>query len=216
MNKKLKIFNVYWSSDTAGVSPDNNNRTEIFLAGCKKAIEGNPCKGCFNSDLWEDKYIAYVTAEELLKKIRKFAPNKFISFVGGEPLDQLVPLGETCELLGKNGYHITIFSHYTLEEICNMKPKQSVNKLLKWCSILIDGEYEESTRIYEKGNLGDGIYHVIGSGNQIIWDLRNKNQNIVEGFSADELTAIYVTPDYDLKYITKNEDVRVHSCNILL
>lgn len=205
MSKKLKIFNVYWSSETAGVSPDNNRRTEIFLSGCKKATNGNPCKGCFNPDLWGDDYITRVSPEELLRQVKKFAPNKYITFVGGEPLDQLVPLAETCELLNKNGYHITVFSHYTIEEIDHMESQESVKKFLTNIAILIDGEYKEEKKIYDKGNLGDGICQVIGSSNQVIWDLQSRKSAFVYGIEAIDLVALYLTPNNVLKYITKED-----------
>ena len=45
----LLIRDLKWSVKTAGPSPFNNERTELFLLGCKKAMSGKPCKGCFNS-----------------------------------------------------------------------------------------------------------------------------------------------------------------------
>lgn len=204
MNKTLKIFNVYWSSKTAGPSPDNV-RTEIFLSGCKKAKQGNPCKGCFNPDLWNEDYIAEVSPEDLLRQVKKFAPNKYITFVGVEPLDQFFPLAETCFLLAKNGYHILLFSHFLLEEISKMKPKSVARKLLNSVSILIDGEFKQEECIYNKGEIGDGIYNVIGSGNQIVWDLRDRKNGQVEGLKAADLKALYVTPKMELKYITNDD-----------
>ena len=44
-DKHIKIFTVNTSSKTAGLSPANNERIEIFFAGCKMAREGNQCEG---------------------------------------------------------------------------------------------------------------------------------------------------------------------------
>ena len=209
----LKIFNVYWSSETAGPSPDNNKRTEIFLSGCKKARNGNACKGCFNPDLWYEDYIAEVSPEDLLRQVKKFAPNKFITFVGGEPLDQFLPLAESLFLLKKNGYHIILFSHFLLEDIVKMKPKSTARKILDSIDILIDGEFQQEKCIYNDGNIGDGIFNVIGSGNQVVWDLSEKIDGKVEGLKSSDLVALYVTPQQKLKYITKDE-FEILKCDI--
>ena len=37
MSETLKVFDVKWTSITAGPSPDSNRRTEIFLWGCNIA-----------------------------------------------------------------------------------------------------------------------------------------------------------------------------------
>ena len=82
---KLRIYNAKWSSASAGPSPDDNHRVEIFLAGCKKAATGNACLGCFNVELWKNNvYNAEITPEEARNHINKFAPNKHVTFVGGE------------------------------------------------------------------------------------------------------------------------------------
>ena len=56
-NEGLRIFDIKWQVKTAGPSPNENKRIEVFLLGCDKAMQGNPCKGCFNSVTW-DKSIA--------------------------------------------------------------------------------------------------------------------------------------------------------------
>ena len=140
----LKIFNVKWTSKSAGPSLDRNSRTEIFLAGCKKAREGNPCKGCFNQELWsKDVYYGLEMPQEAFKKIKRFAPNKYITFVGGEPLDQVGPLADLCELLHNDGYHILVISHYTVAAILTKTASSpAMEKLVNNIDVLIDGEYK--------------------------------------------------------------------------
>ena len=114
----MRIFNVKWTSRTAGPSPDDNRRTEIFLAGCKKAAKGHPCQGCFNQELWnKEHYVADASPEQVVNRIQKYAPNKYITFVGGEPLDQLDELIEVCRLLKRAGYHIIVITHYELHKL---------------------------------------------------------------------------------------------------
>ena len=51
-DKGLKVFDIRFDVTTAGPSPNGNKRIELFLLGCDKAMSGHPCKGCFNSKLW--------------------------------------------------------------------------------------------------------------------------------------------------------------------
>lgn len=210
MHKKIRIFNVFWTSQTAGPSPLDNRRTEIFLAGCNKAINGNPCEGCFNPDLWGNDYVAAVTPTDAVRQIQKFAPNKFITFVGGEPLDQIIPLAEICRQLKKLDYHIIVFTHYEMNEILAMNDAEV---LLNSVDVIIDGEFRKDEIIYDR-NAGDGLRDAVGSGNQIIWDVRDKDNGVIQGIPARDLFAIYVTPNYDLKYITRNCNYITHFADL--
>lgn len=168
---KLRIYNVKWTSYSAGPSNDNNRRTEIFLAGCRKAHEGNPCPGCFNTDLWDkDNYCALVTPEEAFNQIKKYAKNKYITFVGGEPLDQIQPLIDLTKLLYHAGYDVIIITHYKWINICNLD-------FVNCASIIVDGEYDSRFRIWDESKAGDGLHDVIGSGNQNIIDLKRYRNN---------------------------------------
>lgn len=203
----MKIFNVKWTSTSAGPSPDNNKRTEIFLHGCKRAMMGNPCKNCFNPKLWDSsKNHRDYSVAEVVKNIVKYAPNKYITFVGGEPFDQIEDLSEVCYLLKVLGYHIIVFTNKELEH--NIEKTPYTIKLLNNIDILIDGEYKETERIYQE-NFGDGLTDAVGSGNQIIWDISYPH---FTGYAARDLAGIYVSPiDDTLKYITKNKTVQEHN-----
>lgn len=200
MDNKLRIFNVLWTSRSGGPSPDDNKRTELFLAGCKMATDGHPCKDCFNPGLWDgSKFVAEVTPAEAFQNIVKNAPNKYITIVGGEPLDQIESLTKLCALLKADGFHIIVFTHYTMEEVLAMEH----GKLLVSCiHVLIDGKYDESQRIY-RDYYGDGFTDAIGSGNQVVWDCDAEK---IEGIAARDLAGIYVCPDYSLRYVTKEDD----------
>jgi organic radical activating enzyme len=170
----LRIFNAKWTSLSAGPSPDRNRRTEIFLAGCKKAAEGYPCPGCFNVELWSSEaYVASQSPEEAFQHIKKHAPNKYITFVGGEPLDQLTPLSYLCKMLHEDGFHIIVITHYSIENLWANSSNSDMSRLLNNIDIIIDGEYDASQRIWDDSKAGDGLHDVIGSGNQRICDMAN-------------------------------------------
>jgi len=203
----VKIYDVKWTSQNAGPSPDNNKRTEVFLFGCSKAANGNPCRDCFNPMIWKvPNNVKEYSTNDVVETITKFAPNKYITFVGGEPLDQAEDLAKVCHGLKEKGFHIIVFTHYTLDKLLNSK-FIFIDNLLKNIDILIDGEYVKDKHIYND-NAGDGFHDAIGSSNQIIWDYNYTNVNhcnYVQGLPASDLAGIYVSPNFELKYITKEE-----------
>lgn len=211
----MKIFNAKWTSYSAGPSPDNNKRTEIFLHGCKRAMSGNPCKHCFNPQLWDSsKNLRNEHWVNVGNKIIAHAPNKYVTFVGGEPLDQLDELSNLCHMLKQHGFHIIVFTNHKLRFLVKKNPSYALNQLLLNIDILIDGQYEENLRIYEEG-FGDGLRDAVGSANQIIWDLQEYNtttfQNI-RGYATGDLAGIYVSKDNRLKYIFKERSAMPYIC----
>ena len=206
----VKLYDIRWISHTAGPSPiatkfGPNARVELFFMGCKKAANGNPCKGCFNQKLWKIVEGAReLDPKDMAEHIGKFAPQRYITIVGGEPMDNPEGLTVLCEELRKRDFHIIVFTHYTLKETfkrwkvySNLFQKQVQAppdiiegwshelfiRFLKSIDILIDGEYDETKRIYDE-SLHDGFHDAIGSSNQIIWDLRSWRE-------AEFATAIY-------------------------
>lgn len=105
----LRIFDIKWRTDTAGPSPNNNERIEVFLLGCDKAMLGNPCKGCFNSITWDKNKAEYswdpIELADMINE--KCDPNnKYITIGGGEPTDQIENLIPLTKKLKEHGFHI--------------------------------------------------------------------------------------------------------------
>lgn len=215
----IKLFNVTWSTDTAGVSPHNNMRTELFFKGCNKAISGNACRGCFNTKLWDNTAEYTYTPEEMANQIIKNAPNKYITIGGGEPTDQIDGLIELTKLLKKAGFHIMVYTwrslEYTLskcdslllgEKIKDANFMQKMKLLLDNIDMLVDGIYDEDKRLYDK-DAGDGLLSSIGSGNQVVWDVRdyNKEKGLVAGYRMEDLGGLYIKSNNDLVYILKED-----------
>lgn len=194
----LKIFSVNWAAKTAGPSPDGT-RTELFLMGCRKAAEGNPCKGCFNPDLWKDQATITYSPMDAAEQIERFSPNKYLTIVGGEPLDQPEPLAELCTLLKAKGFHILVFTHYTLDYLLFSGEFPRIQDLIDNIDIMIDGEYEETSRIYD---VDAGC--IIGSANQTVWDLQHGRESI-EGIKAGDIKQMAVDREYGLHLLTKDK-----------
>lgn len=202
-----------WSVKTAGPSPDENRRTELFLLGCNKAMSGNPCKGCFNSTTW-DKSKAEWSHDpiKMAEHINNCAPNKYITIGGGEPTDQIDNLIILCKELKKYGFHIMMYTWRNLQYENSLfwhkdfpynytLPINKWTTLLNYIDIIVDGEYKEELRMWD-GTKADGLLSSIGSGNQIVWDIRDKI-----GYAMKDIVALYLReierPD-DLQYVIKN------------
>lgn len=238
----VKLFDIRWVSHTAGPSPvatkfGPNARVELFFMGCKKATDGDPCKGCFNPSLWKTvKGARELDPVEMAEHLEKFAPQKYITIVGGEPFDQPEGLTVLCEELRKKDFHITVFTHYTLKETFGQwriygtkqqfvkrekNPPDIIQgwkrdifiRFLKSIDILVDGEYEEKQRIYNE-NLQDGFHDAIGSANQIVWDLKSWRESDftmpVYGQLAANIVQLGIKEeDNSLVFLTRYNSFRV-------
>lgn len=182
----MHIAAVRGNSISGGLSPNNNKRTEVFFAGCKKAAEGNPCPGCFNSVLWDNNDFANITPSELFSCIDE-ENNKYVTIVGGEPMDQYEDLVTILRRLHDSEYHTVVITHYKMDYI-----KQYFCKILEYCNVIIDGEYDKEKRIFETDRT-PGIYHVIGSSNQKIWHKNkySKEWSVVDKNLTKEILKAY-------------------------
>ena len=204
----LRIFDINWETDTAGPSPNNNKRIEVFLLGCDKAQQGNPCKGCFNSSTWNKDLAKWSHNPKIVaKNINQFAPNKYITIGGGEPSDQIEKLIPFTKKLKEYGFHIMMYSWRSL-----LNNIDKFEEIMKYIDIIVDGEFILEEKLYNQ-YLGDGMLSSIGSGNQIIWDIKAyneqpklpRNAKYLYGKHMRELAGLYIKPNTnDLVYITKN------------
>ena len=197
----ILLKDIRWSVTTAGPSPYDNNRTELFLLGCQKAMSGNPCKKCFNSCTW-DNSIAEFSHDPIImaKIINKYAPNKYITIGGGEPTDQLKNLIILCRELKKYDFNIFVYTWRSIDKILNndfqnIVPLKSAENffadfkiLLKYIDVIIDGEYVDSLRIYNE-NSNDGLTSSIGSSNQNICII--KNNILYKKYNMKNIKRIY-------------------------
>ena len=224
----VRMYDIRWVSHTAGPSPVTNEfgsncRVELFLMGCKKAQSGTPCKGCFNPKLWSDSPARELEPEEMAAHIEKFAPQKYITIIGGEPFDQPEGLTELCEALKRRNFHIIVFTHYQLKDFRPwqkdisgiIKGDDTVSDIYGWTKdlffrflkaidILVDGEYVAEERIYDE-NIQDGFHNVVGSGNQIIWDVKAWRDIgytfTINGLSAKGICTIALNRQNSLVYL---------------
>ena len=95
------------SIETCGTVDGPGIRFLVFMQGCNLR-----CKYCHNRDTWDLNGGTIMTAQEILKRVKKYVsyvmPTGGITFTGGEPLLQIEFLKEVCALLKKENMHIVI------------------------------------------------------------------------------------------------------------
>lgn len=216
VNKGLVTFDIKWRATTAGPSPDNNQRVELFLLGCKKAKKGNPCKGCFNSITWDIEKAEFSRDPiEVADFIAENAPNKYITIGGGEPTDQIDALIPLTKKLKEHGFHIMMYTWRDYEYETNLFhhlgeipypyriPIEKWVSLGKYIDVLIDGEYIQEERMYVD-NINHGLLSAVGSGNQKIWDIKKmRDTKATISYPMRELSDIILDENNNLVYIKK-------------
>lgn len=217
-DKGLKVFDIKFDVTTAGPSPNNNKRIELFLLGCDKAMRGDACEGCFNRRLWDSNLAEFsCDIESLANWIIERTPEneRYITIGGAEPTFQIDYLIPFCKMLKHAGFHIMIYTYRELLHEFNISNKQynTPNKIpvFKWIALLenidmiVDGPFIQEQRMYQEDE-GDGFLSSIGSGNQRIWDIRFFNKyHQLRGYAMKALIKIQLGLNDDLIYYVKQD-----------
>ena len=134
-------------------------RTSVYLAGCT-----HHCEGCHNPESWDPTQGTVYTVDELYNKIEDAGMN--VTFSGGDPLLQAPALIELVErLVEEGGFHVWCYTGYTFEEVA---ADTSLNPILRWIDVLVDGPFVLSRR--------DTSLLFRGSGNQRLVDVARWRQ----------------------------------------
>lgn len=164
----IKLHDILWQVKNGGASPDDNRRTELYFAGCRKALSGNPCKNCFNPTLWDNKNHIPHDVKEIVDVLDHHNVPKYITIVGGEPTDQEEGLKELINILQKRGYEAILFTWHDTEYLIRHFGMELFDKI----AYVVCGPYDETCRIYDTSK-DDGVHNVIGSANQVIAKFSN-------------------------------------------
>ncbi len=217
-DKGLKVFDIKFDVTTAGPSPNNNKRIELFLLGCDKAMRGDACEGCFNRRLWDSNLAEFsCDIESLANWIIERTPEdeRYITIGGAEPTFQIDYLIPFCKMLKHAGFHIMIYTYRELLHEFNISNKQynTPNKIptSKWIALLenidmiVDGPFVQEFRMYKEDE-NDGFLSSIGSGNQRIWDIQFFNKhNQLRGYAMKALDKIQLGFNNELIFYVKQD-----------
>lgn len=112
-------------------------RFSIFTQGCP-----HKCKGCHNPKS-HDKNGGYVeTVENIMEKIKSNPLLDGVTFSGGEPFMQALPLIEIAKQVHNMGLNVVAFTGYLWENLLNESNESNHwRELIEQIDILIDGPF---------------------------------------------------------------------------
>ena len=140
----------------AGTSVDGPGlRTSIYFAGCL-----HHCAGCHNPQSWDMQGGNQMSIDEIVERIEQEGFN--VTFSGGDPVYQLIPLISLARRLHQLGFKIWLYTGYTYEELIKIT---GVDQLLQYIEAIVDGPFIKSLR--------DTSLKFRGSSNQRIIYLEN-------------------------------------------
>lgn len=147
----------------AGIVPESyvdgpGIRYTIFVQGCP-----HQCNGCHNPSTWDFFGGTVFTVDELLENIalaKKDNPYlDGITFSGGEPFSQAVPLTALAREIKKQGLHLVVYTGFTLEQLVLIP---NARDLLVFVDTLIDGPFiieKKSLSLPFRGSSNQRIIH---------------------------------------------------------
>ncbi|MFR7592956.1 MAG: anaerobic ribonucleoside-triphosphate reductase activating protein [Longibaculum sp.] len=142
-------------------------RYTVFTQGCP-----HHCPGCHNPQS-HDMQGGYIQeTDEIIKEIDQNPLLDGVTFSGGEPFMQMVPLIDLAKEIKQRGLHLMIYSGFTYQEIMDMG--KEAKELLSLCDTLVDGRFVLNLRSLQL------LYK--GSSNQRIIDIQEslKQNQVIE------------------------------------
>lgn len=134
-------------------------RFTIFVQGCP-----HHCKGCHNPQTHDFGGGTAADTEELLEKIRRNPLLDGVTFSGGEPFCQALPLAAIGKEVHALGLNTITYTGFTFEELYARRQEDGIGELLAVTDFLIDGPFIEAQKSYQ--------LQFRGSANQRILDCR--------------------------------------------
>ncbi len=102
--------------------------------------------------MWDKNGGTTYDTKEIIDLIVSFKDKiEGITFLGGEPLDQIEAITEISKAVREIGLSVLVFTGYVYEEI---KDKAEIQELINFIDILIDGKYEEDKQDFSRAWVG--------------------------------------------------------------
>ena len=170
----MKINNYLCKTKTEGPGV----RFCIWVQGCSIR-----CKSCANKHMWDFSLGEDISVDELFEKILKVKTEiEGVTFLGGEPLDQIDEVTEISRKIHNIGLSVVIFTGYKYKTLIqNTKFKE----LKKYTDILIDGEFDFDKQDFSRpwvGSSNQNYYFLSDRYNKSILDeYKNKFEIHING-----------------------------------
>ena len=154
-------------------------RFAIWVQGCSLH-----CKNCANTQMWNFDGGTSYNINDFVNIIKAYKDKiEGITWLGGEPLEQVKPVAKISEIVQNMGLSVILFTGYQYSSI---KDNEEFKKLINYVDILIDGKYEEEKRDYSRP--------WVGSSNQNYYFLTNRyNKSILNNYKNK--VEIRILPD---------------------
>lgn len=111
-------------------------RLTVFVQGCN-----HHCFGCHNKHTWDfNSGIDYDT-EEVIKEFDSNSLLSGITFSGGEPMEQPLPLTLIAKHVHSKNKNVWCYTGYTYEDL-KCKNDKDINEFLKEIDFLVDGPFD--------------------------------------------------------------------------
>lgn len=118
-------------------------RLAVFVQGCH-----NECPGCHNPQTWDMNKGKLIGIKDIEAMYKNNTLLDGITFSGGEPFLQPVPLTMLAKKIHKLGGNVWCYTGYTYENLINI-PDNSIHDLLANIDVLVDGPFIESQKDLE-------------------------------------------------------------------
>ena len=142
-NLKIRINSILPKTNVEGPG----TRFCIWVQGC--SIH---CVGCANSALWDKNGGKEYSVSEIVGMINRNRQEiEGVTFLGGEPLEQIKPVTEIAKHVQQMGLSVLVFTGYDYD---NLKSNPDFCELEKYVDILIDGKYEKDKRDFSRPWVG--------------------------------------------------------------
>lgn len=114
-------------------------RFAIYVQGCS-----HRCKGCHNPQTHDFNGGKLMDIETIWQEIQENPLLDGLTFSGGEPMEQPLPLISLAERAKEMGLNLWSYSGYTYEEL--LQANDDKTRLLKTLDVLVDGRFVEEER----------------------------------------------------------------------
>lgn len=133
-------------------------RFAVFVQGCP-----HHCPGCHNPETWTFDGGTWMSADEIMAKIRKNPLLRGVTFSGGEPMSQAQALIPLAKLVREAGLELASYTGYRFEELADVP---GASELLTYLDTLIDSPFvlaERDLTLKFKGSRNQRILDVPAS-----------------------------------------------------
>lgn len=142
--------------------------------------------------MWSKSKGTFYNVDEIIKYISDYKDKiEGITFLGGEPLDQIEAVSYISKEVQKMNLTVLVFTGYKYEEIST---RAKVQELIKNIDILIDGQYEENKQDFSRpwvGSSNQKYYYFTDKYNEeIISQYKNKIEIRIDRYNNISLNGM--------------------------